>query len=318
MNRVSVVVPVYNGEQHIRQCLDALVSQSFGKNDYEIIVADDGSTDNTPAIVKSYSVKYIRQENRGPASARNLGVRNALGEIILFTDADCAPSNNWVQEMLRPLLSDSDNIAAVKGVYRTSQTSKTARFAQAEFEERYEMLKKHKFIDMVDTYSAAFKKEIFLKVGGFDESFPEANNEDTELSYKLSLAGYKMVFNPNAVVSHLKHPDTLVKYARQKFWRGFWRMAVYKRFPQKMVKDTYTPQSLKVQIMLILSGLFLTLPVVTLPFALLVFLGFLATTVRFSRRTYKKDREIGIRSPFYLAVRALSIGLGVMYFLVKK
>ena len=77
---------------------------------------------------------------------------------------------------------------------------------------------------------------------GFDESFPVANNEDTDLSYRIAAAGHVMVFNPDAVVSHLRHPDSLRRYIRQKFWRGYWRMIVYRRHPGKMVKDTYTPR----------------------------------------------------------------------------
>ena len=124
-----------------------------------------------------------------------------------------------------------------------------ARFAQVEFEERFDMLKRVGTIDMVDTYSAGFRKEIFLKMGGFDTSFPVANNEDTEFSYRMSKLGYRMVFNPDAIVYHLNHPDTIRKYARLKFWRGYWRMVVYKKFPDKMLKDTYTPQTLKLQIL---------------------------------------------------------------------
>ena len=155
-------------------------------------------------------------------------MKEAQGEIILFTDSDCVPSDNWISEMVKPF--EDKEVVAVKGAYKTRQKSITARFAQLEFEERFEMLKKAESIDMVDTYSAGYRKDIFLLMGGFDPYFPVANNEDTELSYRMSKLGYKMVFNPDAIVYHLNHPSSIKRYARLKFWRGYWRTVVYKRF----------------------------------------------------------------------------------------
>jgi hypothetical protein len=79
-----------------------------------------------------------------------------------------------------------------------------------------------------------FKKEIFQSLGGFDTRFPVANNEDTELSYRMAAQGHRMVFNPRAVVCHLNHPDSILRYLRLKFSRGFWRMMVYRMFPDKI------------------------------------------------------------------------------------
>lgn len=320
MIKYSVIVPAYNSINTIKDCLNALTHQSISMEDYEIIVVDDGSTDRTDNIVKKFPVKYLRQANQGPAAARNHGAREAKGEIILFTDSDCVPASDWIEEMVRPF--EKPDIVAVKGAYRTSQSALVARFAQIEFEERFEILKRAKSIDMVDTYSAAYRRDLFWQAGGFDESFPVANNEDTDLSYKLSSAGHRMVFNQNAVVSHLRHPDTLKKYAVQKFWRGYWRMMVYKRFPQKMVKDTYTPLGLKLQILLI----FCIMPFVVLSAILnmslyptiLLSVFFIMSALPFSLFAMKRDFMIGLISPFCLAIRALSVGSGILYFFFRQ
>ena len=319
--KVSAIVPVYNAQVFIGKCIEALLDQTYNIEDYEIIVVDDGSNDRTCSIVKSYPVKYIYQENYGPATARNKGAEKAKGEIILFTDSDCVPDRNWIMEMLKPF--ESPGVIAVKGAYRTEQRSVVARFSQLEFEERFDMLKKAESIDMVDTYSAGYRKEVFLKMGGFDTSFPVANNEDTDLSYRMSEGGHKMVFNPDAIVYHLKHPDSIKEYARLKFWRGYWRMIVYKKFSNKMVKDTYTPQALKLQIL----SLFLL--VMSVPFALLcqpygvyllsfvvVLLGLLL--LPFTVGAIKKDPFVGTFTPFLLIVRAVSIGLGILYYYTIK
>ncbi|MBI5194986.1 MAG: glycosyltransferase [Nitrospirae bacterium] len=312
----SVIIPAYNAEGTIRKCLDALEKQNIPGDDYEVIVVDDGSIDKTPEIVKRFPVKYFPQPNKGPASARNRGAGEAKGEIILFTDADCVPQESWIKEMIMPFKDPA--VIAVKGAYKTNQKSLTARFAQAEFEERFEMLKKADSIDMVDTYSAAFRKPAFLSFGGFDPSFPVANNEDTELSYKMSRAGCKMVFNPAAIVFHLKHPDTIKKYARLKFWRGYWRIIVYKRYPDKMFKDSYTPQTLKLQIFSLLL-LLTSLPLIWLQprlmscFFIVVILLFMLSSLPFTMLAAKNDLTVAVLSPFFLSVRAASLGLGAVF-----
>lgn len=228
---ISVIIPTYNAEKTIGQCLHALKQQNYPSASYEVILVDDGSKDATGEIARTYDIKYLRQENSGPATARNKGAIVAKGEIILFTDSDCVPEPDWIREMAAPF--NDKSVMAVKGAYRNRQKSIVARFAQLEFEERFEMLKKAASIDMVDTYSAGFRKDAFLQLGGFDTSFPVANNEDTELSYRMSKLGFKMVFNPNAIVFHLDHPASVKRYARLKFWRGYWRTVVYKKFPDR-------------------------------------------------------------------------------------
>ncbi len=312
---ISVVIPAYNAQETLEQCLSALTKQTHPADSYEVIVVDDGSTDLTGKIAQDYAVRYIRQVNQGPAAARNNGVRQARGDIILFTDADCVPDNNWISEMLKPF--DEAQVAAVKGAYRTRQHSLSARFAQLEFEERFELLKKADSIDMVDTYSAGFRRDIFLELGGFDTSFPVANNEDTELSYRMSAQGYKMVFSPQAIVCHLRHSDTIIKYARLKFWRGYWRMVVYKKFPDKMLKDSYTPQTLKLQILFLYAALLLLplaamWPAFEFPFFLSL-TAFGIVCIPFGFFVGIRDLSVGLLSPVFLTIRAASLGAGMIW-----
>lgn len=167
---------------------------------------------------------------------------------------------------------------------------------------------------MVDTYSAAFKKEVFLKAGGFDPSFPVANNEDTELSYRLVSQGHLFVFQPSAFVYHL-HPDTLVKYLRVKFWRGYWRMVVYARYPSKIVKDSYTPAVIKIQTLLLLAAMGM-LPAalifrsVSLYWIVVLPAGALLTSLPFSAKVFRYDRFVGLLSPVYCLLRAIVFAAG--------
>jgi glycosyltransferase involved in cell wall biosynthesis len=309
--KVSVVIPAYNAEKTLKSCLEALAGQSIPKEHFEIILMDDGSTDGTAEVAKSFNVIYDYQENQGPASARNRGVEKARGEIILFTDSDCVPDRHWIEEMTLPFRDSS--VAAVKGAYKTKQKEIGARFAQAEFEDRYDLLEKSRSIDMIDTYSAAFRRNVFVEAGGFDESFPVANNEDTDLSYRLSEAGYLLVFNPKAFVYHA-HPDSVLNYLKLKYWRGYWRLVVYRRFPDKAVRDTYTPKVIKIQTLLMALSLPLLPLCVFLP-ALVYAIGAQwiligLSSLPFSLKTYRKDRSVGLISPAIVFLRSLVFALG--------
>lgn len=314
--KVSVIVPAYNAEHTVAKTIEALIKQNYPKDLFDITVIDDGSTDNTGNIIKKYPVQHARQSNKGPATARNLGAKLTKSEILLFTDADCVPSADWIREMIRPFTDPK--IMAVKGAYIGGQRELMARFSQLEFEERFEMLKKVEYIDMVDTYSAGFRRNIFEKMGGFDTSFPEANSEDLDLSYRMSYAGHKMVFNPFATVGHLNHPDSISRYAKIKFSRGYWRMVVYKRFPGKAVKDTYTPQTLKLQILafLLIAG---SIPFTAVAPAYGVYMLilsvaiFILLSIPFALMALKKDPLLAFLSPAFLFLRAVSIGSGALW-----
>jgi cellulose synthase/poly-beta-1,6-N-acetylglucosamine synthase-like glycosyltransferase len=317
--RYSVVIPAYNAGITLSDTLISLKNQSVSQGEYEVIVVDDGSEDDTSNVAYSLGANCIRQPNRGPAAARNHGVRVARGDIILFTDADCAPDSDWIKQMTLPFLNE--RTVGVKGAYRTRQTKFAARFAQAEFEDRYDLLQKVAAIDMVDTYSAAFRREVFIEIGAFDESFPVANNEDTELSYRLCAAGYLLEFNPKALVYH-RHPDSFAKYLRLKFKRAYWRMVVYRKYPGKAIKDTYTPIVIKLQTLMAVLLLSVTLSSVfysnLLTVAVLLTLAIMVSSASFSLKTFKKDPVVGCISPVVVWARAIAFASGSFFSLFYK
>jgi len=320
MPELSVIIPAWNAAKNLPLCLEALERQTVARDRFEVIVVDDGSSDSSAEIARLCAVHCHSQANQGPAAARNQGAALAQGSLIFFTDADCVPDPAWLEEMAAPFAQP--DVAAVKGAYRTEQTSLVARFAQLEFEERFRMLARRDSIDMVDTYSAGFRKEIFEELGGFDTRFPEANNEDTEFSYRMAEAGHRMVFTPKAVVRHLNHPDSVRRYFRLKFGRGYWRMMVYHLFPGKMLKDSYTPQTLKLQIFALLgagAGLaalpcFPRLGAAAIAAALL---SFLALTIPLAAAAFKTDQKAALLSPLLLALRAAAIGSGAIWGVVR-
>ena len=314
---LSIIVPAYNSQQTIKSCLDSILNQNHG-GQYELIVVDDGSNDLTTSLVSQYKgVRLIRQTNAGPAAARNLGAAEAKGEIILFTDSDCEVFPNWIEEMLKPFKEDS-TVVGVKGAYKTKQQEMIARFVQLEYEDKYDKMKKEKYIDFIDTYSAAFKKDVFNAAGGYDLTFPVACAEDVDLSYRLANHGYKMVFNPKALVFHM-HPHNLKSYLQKKFKFACWRVRAVRRNPNKILKDSHTPFIMKLQVML-LPFVLLALPFSLIyPYLLPIFLGlYFMTAIPFAIKAIKKDIAVGLLSPVVLFLRSIAQFLGLAGGVVKE
>ena len=215
---ISVIVPVHNGSRTLAACLQALLRQSQPPD--EIIVVDDGSTDDSAAVAAQLSVTVFSQPQTGPASARNHGARQAVGDILLFTDADCVPAVDWVERMAAPFADPT--VAGAKGEYRSRQRELVARFVQQEYQDRYDRMAGQARIDFVDTYAAAYRRDLFLKAGGFDPTFPTASAEDQEFSFRLAGQGYRLVYVPGAIVYH-RHNRSLAEYGRRKFRVGFWK-----------------------------------------------------------------------------------------------
>ena len=124
--KASVIIPAYNAEKHLPACLQALQSQTIDRSLYEVIVVDDGSTDRTALVCGDFpGVRVLSQANQGPAAARNNGAKTAQADIVLFTDSDCEPFPDWIEQMISPFLRDAD-VVGVKGAYRTRQAGVTS------------------------------------------------------------------------------------------------------------------------------------------------------------------------------------------------
>jgi cellulose synthase/poly-beta-1,6-N-acetylglucosamine synthase-like glycosyltransferase len=176
-------------------------------------------------------------------------------------------------------------------------------------------MKRDCHIDFVDTYAAGFVKDDFLKAGKFDTRFSTASVEDQEFSFRMWKNGYRMVFNPAARVYHT-HSDTLWNYMKKKFRIGFWKALVLKSHPKKLVRDSHTPQTLKLEMgfaMLFLTSLVLS-PVSSqaLFYGLFPLAGFVVTICPFVLKLFRQDPAVALFAPFLLSARAVSLSLGLM------
>jgi lipopolysaccharide/colanic/teichoic acid biosynthesis glycosyltransferase len=317
---VSVIVPAFNAATTLGQCLTALLNQTVPRSRYEIIVVDDGSLDATADVATRYGsegVQLVRQHNQGAAGARNTGVAHAEGDLLLFTDSDCVPQPDWIERMLAAF-DDPDTVGA-KGTYLTRQRRLVARFVQIEYEDRYDRMRDQERIDFIDTYSAGYRRDVFQKNGGFDISVRFV--EDQEFSFRLAEKGYKLVFVPEARVSHL-HDQDVIEYIERKFNIGVWKARVIQRHPDRLANDTHTPPVLKLQILLLFTSLPLLLAGLALQQLGLAWwqaiagvgvagaVAFFASGLPFLFKTWRKDRTVALVTPLMLAIRAMALGAG--------
>ncbi len=308
MREIAVIVPSYNDESVLIGCLEALQQQTL-REKIEIIVSLDGGkylSENTASMAD----RIIHSEHKCPAAARNKGWQSSNAKYILFTDSDCRPKPDWVEEVVKHLEGGADG---VKGAYSSGGTKIIQRLAQVEFEERYRLLVRFDTIDLVDTYSAGFRREALGAVAGFDESFPVPDHEDVDLSYRLAEKGMKLVFEPEARVAHI-HQDRWSRYFKMKVSRGRWRMKVLKRFPGKARKDSYTPFCLKLQI--ILSAFLLPTAVFSL---IIPFIGiywiflFIMTCIPLSTVSLRTDPAISLFIPIFALWRGAALLSGILW-----
>jgi glycosyltransferase involved in cell wall biosynthesis len=309
---ISIIVPAYNAAGTIGACVRALQQQTTAEVT-EIIVVDDASTDDTAAVAAAAGVCVISLGKLGKSGTRNAGARAAQGEILLFTDADCEPLPDWIEQMVAPFRQDPE-VVGVKGAYYSRQREVVARFTQVEVEERYDRMRKLPTTNFIDTYAAAYRRDIFLENGGFDIALPEV--EDQDFSFRLAAKGYKMVFAPEARVYH-RHTTSAVYYFKRKFAIGKWKAMLMQRHPERLVSDSRTPQLLKVQMaFVLLMPLALVGSLLWSPLRrglLAVIFGFIASCLPFLIKAVRRDPAVFIVALPLLWLRAAALAYGYLY-----
>lgn len=217
-NPLSVVIPTYNRADVLIKCLIHLENQT--RNDFEVVVVDDGSTDSTPERIEAYaknsplSLRYLRQENRGPASARNYAISLVDAPICLIIGDDIFASPKLINEHLQLHLRRPERTVAALGLTRWSETEQNVTtfmrwLDRGGLQFDYEPLIRGERPDWRHFYTSnlSAKTEI-LKEFRFDESFPYAAMEDMELACRIEArVGMDLIFLPDATAYHL-HPTT--------------------------------------------------------------------------------------------------------------
>lgn len=212
---VSLVIPTFNRARSLERLLRAVRESEAPAGGLEVIVVDDGSSDDTAETAGSFGAHHIRQQNAGPAAARERGWRAATGESIVFLDDDCVPAPDAIRGLVNALAT-VDGVGA--RVLPLPGDEVISRFVQAEGLVDHGVAGDGRIRWLV-TAAVAFRRSALEGVGGFDLGFPSAAGEDVDLTLRLLAAGCSLGLEPAALVYH-DHCSGLGDLSRIYFRRG--------------------------------------------------------------------------------------------------
>ena len=217
--RLTVIIPTYNRSDLLGRALAGLLDQTAAPESYEIVVVDDGSTDGTAEVVAGVGapeprLRYFRRVNKGPAAARNVGVREARGEIVLFTGDDCLPDKRLLEEHLRAHAGEAE-VGVIGHVtwHPELEITPFMLFLEQGAQFGFNKIEDAEKVPAWFFYTAncSVGRHWVEEAGGFDEEFKQAAFEDVELAYRMQKCGLRMVYRPEARTYH-HHATTLEQH----------------------------------------------------------------------------------------------------------
>ena len=213
--RVSIVVCTYNGGSTLDQCLRSLAKLDYP--DYEMIVVNDGSTDDTPEILAGFpEVRAIHQPNQGLSVARNVGLQAATGSIVAYTDSDCFADRDWLTHLVDQLTRA--DAAAVGGPNLTPDDGRIAACVAASPGQPTHVLESDQVAEHIPGCNMAFRRDALLAINGFDPQYRKAG-DDVDVCWRLQDAGFWITYAPAAFVWHHRR-QTPRAYLRQQAGYG--------------------------------------------------------------------------------------------------
>jgi glycosyltransferase involved in cell wall biosynthesis len=243
--KLSIVMPVFNAEEFISGSLGTLAQQEW--NDYwEVIVVDNGSTDRTCEVAQSFgsriaNLRVLRaDQGRGAGYARNVGVRHAVGDALLFVDGDDEVGSGWLSAMGHAL-EMHEFVAARIDIEKLNSETEHAHRSAVQADGLQEYTYPH-FLPHAGGGTLGIRRDLHETVGGFDETFYKL--QDTDYCWRVQLTGAKLVFVPKAVL-HMRlrvDPKAALKQARQ--W-GEYNVRLYKRYRKHGMPELRLSQGLR-------------------------------------------------------------------------
>ncbi|MGA1848891.1 MAG: glycosyltransferase [Thermoplasmatota archaeon] len=223
---ISVIIPVHNGERTIERCLLSVLDQTI--DDFEVVVVDNASTDSTKEMIISLSKKdprlrYTFEGRKGRGYARSKGIEFAGGKVLAWTDADCEVPRDWLKRLLDPMVHGKEMI--VQGNEDNIRSGFWSSRAQEAGQRHMDnQVRNPPYIDHLDTKNFGIRKDLLIKIGGFDKRLKAL--EDFELKIRIKKAGKRILYIRDLKVKH-HHRETLGDLFRSRFEQGFWAAVIF-------------------------------------------------------------------------------------------
>lgn len=218
---ISIVVITYNRANKLKRCVELLLKQSY--KHYEIIIVDDGSTDNTIQVIKGLTkkakvIRYFKQENKGRGAARNLGIKKAKGTIVIFTDDDCIVPRDWLKRF-KNVFENHKDITAVGGAIVNGDKNPFGEAAYILNFSSWFPVGKKRYLNDIPTANAAYKKE-FIKNKTFPKDMMGLDYEDTAFNFEFIRKGQKILFDPSIKILHKSGISDYKDFIKNQYRKG--------------------------------------------------------------------------------------------------
>lgn len=219
----SIIIPTRDRPRQLSTCLESMAYQAYPSINFEVIVIDDGSKTSMGPVVSRYrdrlNLRLLTQQNRGPATARNAGAKKALGDYLAFTDDDCTPAPDWLQNIEKRFNSSSDLMIGGRTINAlTDNAYSTASQDLISYLYEYYNADQNS-ASFLTSNNIAVPAESFHTLGGFDPEYPRAAAEDRDFCDRWRFCGYGMVYAPEIIVYHWHHLS-LITFLTQHFGYG--------------------------------------------------------------------------------------------------
>ena len=314
--KVSVVLAVFNEGPFIEDCLKGLISQDYPSDKLEIIVADGGSSDATPEIIKKFQeksdrIKLIKNPKKIVAAGLNAAIRQAQGEIIVRMDGHTQIAPNYISQCVQRLSqTEADNVGGPMRAFGKSLFGQSVALATSSpfgvGGARFHYSSQEEEVDTV--YLGSWRRDIFEKIGFFDEEM--IRNQDDEFNYRLRKKGGRILLSPS-IESKYWVRETPTALWRQYFQYGFWKVRVMKKHPQQMRMRQFIPPLFAASFFLS-GGLCLVIDLFR-PVFYFLFLSYIAANLGASFYiAAKKGWKYFLALPFVYGILHFSYGFGFL------
>ena len=323
--KYSIIIPSFNRADELSDLLDSFGKIDFPKERFEVIVSDDGSTDDTEDLVNEkiaenkFELYYISQQNQGPGAARNAGMKEAQGDFFIFIDSDVTMPANWLTNIDRTVSKEQADAFGGPDTYRDDFPAllKAINYSMTSFITTGGLRGK-KGKKLAKFYPRSFNmglsRELWEKIGGFGGL---RHGQDIEFSHRILKSGAKVVFVSDAPVYH-KRRTNLRRFYRQVFNWGVARINLYK-IDSGMLEPLHAAPAMATLIVVavIILALFFKAFYYLLLAGLVVALLILIFSMIDAYRMYKSIKP-ALLLPFVMPAQIFGYGLGFIYNFIRR